>query len=319
MAGGCGPGRAAAGAGLVGALPERAGFPGDHPQFQGTLPFAAGPLAERLAGHDTVLVVGAPVFRYYPHVAGPHLPAGSRLLHVTDDPEEAAQAAVGDSVLGDPALACAALAELLPTADRPLPPPVPAPPVPDAGVPLSPKALFAALAREWPPDGVLVAETPSNVGLLRRYLPARRPASFFTGASGGLGFGLPAAVGIALGERHTGRCRPVLAVIGDGSFHYSVQALWTAARHRLPVVFVVPMNGQYAILKAFARHEGTPGVPGLDLPGLDILAIAQGYGCAAAVADSTDAVTEAVRTGLARTSGPTVLAVPITPEAPDIL
>jgi benzoylformate decarboxylase len=87
-------------------------------------------------------------------------------------------------------------------------------------------------------------------------------------ASGILGFGLPAAVGIALSERHTGRERPVIAVIGDGAFHYSVQALWTAAQHQLPVVFVVPVNEEYAILKAFAKLENTPGVPGLDLPGL---------------------------------------------------
>ncbi|MEK8107988.1 thiamine pyrophosphate-binding protein [Micromonospora sp. M12] len=60
------------------------------------------PLAEALRGHDTVLVVGAPVFRYYPYVPGEHLPDGARLLHVTDDPDEAARAPVGDSLLSDP-------------------------------------------------------------------------------------------------------------------------------------------------------------------------------------------------------------------------
>jgi benzoylformate decarboxylase len=159
----------------------------------------------------------------------------------------------------------------------------------------------------------------ANLGALRRYLPITRPSSYFAGASGGLGFGLPAAVGIALGERHTGRCRPVVAVVGDGSFHYSVQALWTAAQHRLPVLFVVPVNQQYTILKAFARHEKTSGVPGLDLPGLDILAIARGYGCAAVSAETADAVGEAIRIGLAGASGPTVLTVPITTDVPAIL
>jgi benzoylformate decarboxylase len=299
--------------------PERAAFPDDHPQYQGTLPFAVGPLAERLTGHDTVLVVGAPVFRYYPYIPGGYLPQGSRLLHITDDPEEAARAPVGDSILGDAALACSALAALLPATDRPPPAPRPAPPRPESGAPLSPEALFATLARHWPPDGVLVAESPSNLGALRRYLPITRPASYFTGASGGLGFGLPAAVGIALGERHTGRCRPVVAVVGDGSFHYSVQALWTAAQHQLPVLFIVPVNQQYTILKAFGRHEKASGVPGLDLPGLDILAIARGYGCAAVSADTADAVGEAIRTGLAAAAGPTVLAVPITTAVPPIL
>jgi benzoylformate decarboxylase len=298
--------------------PERAGFPEDHPQFQGVLPFAIGPLAERLRGHDTVLVVGGPVFRYYPYVPGEYLPPHTRLLHITDDPDEAARAPVGDSLLGDAGLACSGLVDLVPAADRPMPPPRPAAPPPPAGTPLSPEALFATLARHWPADGVLVQETPSNLTALRRYLPVRRPASYFTMASGGLGFGLPAAIGIALAERHTGRGRPVVAAIGDGSFHYSVQALWTAAQHRLPVVFVIPVNQQYAILKAFARLKETPGVPGLDLPGLDILAIARGYGCQAVAVESPDALADALEAGL-RAAGPTVLAVPITTEVPSIL
>jgi benzoylformate decarboxylase len=298
--------------------PERAGFPQDHPQFQGVLPFAIGPLAEKLRGHDTVLVIGAPVFRYYPHVPGEYLPSETRLLHITDDPDEAARAPVGDSLLGDAALACAGLAELVPASDRPLPPVPNAPPAPESGTPMSPAALFATLARHWPEDGILVQESPSNLAVLRRYLPTTRPASYFTMASGGLGFGLPAAVGIALGERHTGRGRPVIAAIGDGSFQYSVQALWTAVQQRLPVVFVVPVNQQYTILKAFAEFKETPGVPGLDLPGLDILAIARGFGCRAVQAESPDAVAEALSAGLGA-AGPTVLTVPITADVPPIL
>lgn len=298
--------------------PERAGFPEDHPQFQGVLPYAIGPLADRLAGHDTVLVVGAPVFRYYPHVAGDYLPTGSRLLHITDDPDEAARAPVGDSLVGDAALACSSLAALLPVSDRPLPPPRSAPPPPVLDVPLSPDALFATLSRHWPADGVLVLESPSNLSALRRHLRITRPASYFTTASGGLGFGLPAAVGIALAERHTGRGRPVIAVIGDGSFQYSVQALWTAAQQRLPVVFVVPVDRQYAVLKAFARHEEADGVPGLDLPGLDIPTIAAGFGCPASWVETADDLAAAVKTGLAA-DGPTVLAVPISPDVPPLL
>ncbi|MFD1321637.1 benzoylformate decarboxylase [Micromonospora sonneratiae] len=298
--------------------PERAGFPENHPQFQGVLPYAIGPLAERLRGHDTVLVIGAPVFRYYPYVPGDYLPAGTRLLHVTDDPDEAARAPVGDSLLGDAALVCTELAELLPDSDRPLPTRRPAAPAPETGTPLSPEALFATLARHWPADGVLVQETPSNLTALRRHLPVTRPASYFTMASGGLGFGVPAAIGIALGERDTGRGRPVIAVIGDGSFQYSIQALWTAAQLRLPVVFVVPINRQYAILKAFAEFKETPGVPGLDLPDLDIPTIATGFGCRAVSVETPDAIADALRTALAG-DRPTVLAVPISTEVPPLL
>ncbi|MEV1142868.1 benzoylformate decarboxylase [Micromonospora sp. NPDC049799] len=298
--------------------PERTPFPEDHPYFQGVLPYAIAPLAEKLRGHDAVLVVGAPVFRYYPHVPGDHLPAGVRLLHVTDDPEEAARAPVGNSLLGDAGLTMADLLDLIPAMDRPPPPARSAPAPPEDGSPLSADALFAALARHWPADGVLVQESPSNLPALRRRLPITRPGSYFTMASGGLGYGLPAAVGIALAQRDTGRHRPVVAVIGDGSFHYSVQALWTGARLGLPLVVVVPVNQQYAILKSFADFKETAGVPGLDLPGMDLTALARGYGCATEVVETPDQLGAALTTGL-RANRPTVLPVPIRTDIPGLL
>jgi thiamine pyrophosphate-dependent acetolactate synthase large subunit-like protein len=81
---------------------ERTPFPEDHPLYCGGLPFAIGPLSEKLKGHDVALIIGAPVFRYYPYVPGPYLPAGLRLLHISDDPAETARAPVGDSLLGTP-------------------------------------------------------------------------------------------------------------------------------------------------------------------------------------------------------------------------
>jgi benzoylformate decarboxylase len=78
---------------------ERTPFPEDHPLYCGGLPFAIGPLSEKLKGHDVALIIGAPVFRYYPYVPGPYLPAGLRLLHISDDPAETARAPVGDSLL----------------------------------------------------------------------------------------------------------------------------------------------------------------------------------------------------------------------------
>ena len=231
---------------------------------------------------------------------------------------ERVRAPVGDSLLADAGLACAALAALMPTSDRPRLSPQAAPPPPSVGTPLSAAALFATLAQAWPQDAILVEESPSNLALLHRYVQITRPLSFFTMASGGLGFGLPAAIGVALAERHTSRSRPVIAVIGDGSFHYAVQALWTAAREQLPVVFVVPVNQEYDILKSFAELLKTPGVPGLDLPGLDPVTIARGYGCSAEHAPSADGVVDALRRAL-QASGPTVLAVPISREVPPLL
>jgi len=300
---------------------DRVGFPQDHPQFQGLLPPAIGPLAEKLVGHDTVLVVGAPVFRYYPYVPGDqgYLPAGTRLLHITDDPAEAARAPVGDSLVGDVTLACAALAGQLPVTDRPLPPGGrPAAPTGPPGVPLDPETLFGALAAEWPTGGILVPESPSNLSVLHRQLTITGPASYFKMSSGGLGFALPAAVGVALAQRDTGQHRPVIAVIGDGSFQYSPQALWTAAQQRLPVVFVVPVNREYGVLKAFAELEDAPGVPGLELPGLDIPGIARGYGCLAHQVETVDEFRDAFRAAL-RADRPTVLAVPITRDVAPLL
>ncbi|MGI4790055.1 MAG: benzoylformate decarboxylase [Janthinobacterium lividum] len=297
---------------------ERAGFPENHPQFQGALPFAIKPLGDKLAGHDVALVVGAPVFRYYPYVPGEYLPSGLRLIHITDDPGEAARAPVGDSILGDPALALASLTGMVSPSGRSLPEPMPKQPTPEAATPITPDYLFYALAQARPENAVLVQESPSNMKPLHSRLPSTHPASYFSMASGGLGFGLPASVGIALAERDTGRNRPVIAVIGDGSFLYSVQSLWTAAQHNLPLLVVVPQNTEYAILKSFAEFGETPGVPGLDLPGLDLVSIAQGFGCVAKRVDNPEEVTAAVKEALA-SGKPTVLVVPTTSEVPPLL
>lgn len=297
---------------------EAASFPEDHPLFQGMLPPAIGPLSERLQGHDVVLVLGAPVFRYYPYVPGSYLPEGTRLFHVTDDPMEAARAPVGDSVLADPAAAIRVLTAMIGQANGAAPAPRPQPGAPAPATPMTADLLFHAIAAVRPDGAVMVHETPSNTKDLQRRWPATQPDSYYTFASGVLGYALPAAVGIALAERQLGRHRPVVAVIGDGSFQYSVQGLWTAAQLRLPVVFVVPSNSEYAILKSFAEMEDTPGVPGLDLPGLDIASIARGYGCTAQVAATPAEAQDAMREALGR-QGPTVIIALVSAEVPPLL
>ena len=123
---------------------------------------------------------------------------------------------------------------------------------------------------------------------------------------------------MALGERDTGRHRPVLSVIGDGSFHYSIQALATAAHERARMTVVVPCNNEYAILKAFAKEEDTPGVPGLDLPYFDVVALARGYGCHAERAGSADEGADLFKASLDH-DGPTVIAVPIDKAVPPLI
>lgn len=303
-------------------IAERLGFPTDHPQYRGPLPFAIAPVARALESHDLVIVVGAEVFRYYPYVPGAYLRPGTRLWQLTDDPAEAARAPVGDSLIGDARLCLeglnALLAEFSPawerTARRSPPPPASG----MAGETMTAQELFAAVAAERPADSVVVQEAPSSIPAIMRHFVFDRPASYFTMASGGLGFGLPAAVGLALAERHGGQGRPVLALIGDGSLHYSVQALWTAAQQGLNVVVIVPKNGEYTILKMFARQEGTPGVPGLDLPGLDAVKIAEGYGVTALRAGTPDEVRVALRDALKR-DGPTLIEVPVMAEPGKLL
>jgi benzoylformate decarboxylase len=308
---------------------ERAPFPEDHPLYRGGLPFAIRPLSEKLEGHDVALVIGAPVFRYYPHVPGSYLPPGLRLLHISDDPAETARAPVGDSLLGDAVLTIAALKDLLTDRtplDRKLPERLPhrmAPhPAPSAnGSPAArPSAaeVFAVLREIRPAHAVVVEESPSNLADFHKAWPITEPDSFYTFASGGLGWNLPASVGIALAERDSGRNRPVMAIIGDGSFQYSVQSIWSAVQLRLPMLIVVMRNEEYAILKAFAELEHAPGVPGLDLPGLDIVSIAKGYGCDAIRVSDLDAIERTVAAAWTK-DAPTVLEVQISPQVPPLL
>jgi benzoylformate decarboxylase len=301
-------------------LSERASFPEDHDLYQGPLPMSIGPLSQRLAPHDLVLVLGAPVFRYYLYVAGPYLTEGTELLHVTVNPATAAAAIVGDSAVGDPALALQALIDLVePDANWSTPKPLawsralPAKP----SSPLTPGEVYAAVSEVRPPGVVFVNESPSTMGQHAQWLPSTEPESFFASGSGGLGWGVPAAVGLAQAIRENGSNRPVVAIIGDGSFQYSVQAIWTAVQRGLPVIYLVLRNNAHAILKSFALLEDTPGVPGLDLPGLDIVSLAHGFGCRTAGADTADELQQAFCAALFH-DGPSVIVVPTQATLPDL-
>jgi benzoylformate decarboxylase len=189
---------------------ERAPFPEDHPLYLGGLPFAIGPLCNKLEGHDLALVIGAPVFRYYPYVPGEYLPHGLKLLHVSDDPSETSRAPVGDGLLADAVLTMEALVALVarrpagkrvarrPELHRMAPHPPSQVVQRSARGALTAAQVFAALSEVRPDDAVLVEETPSNLPELHKSWPITKPDSFFTFASGGLGWSLPASVGIAL-------------------------------------------------------------------------------------------------------------------------
>lgn len=177
--------------------------------------------------------------------------------------------------------------------------------------PLAGDAIMAAVRDACPADYVLVEEAPSVVAEMQDQFRIDKPDCFYTFASGGLGWDMPAAVGLALAERSSGRNRPVIALMGDGSFQYSVQALYTAVQQQAHVIFVVLQNHEYAILKSFAELEQTPNVPGLDLPGIDIAALAKGYGAPAKLAKTGTELTAAVAEAIAR-PGASVVVVPLT-------
>ncbi len=293
----------------------RVAFPRDHPQYRGELAPAIAPLARQLDGHDLVLVVGAPVFRYYPYVPGPYLPDGAELVLLTRDAEEAARAPVGDALVADPRLTVSALLEHLPAGPPPPPArtaPAEAPHVEDGDLP--PLAALTAIARGAPADTLWINESPSNVPQFHDATRISAPGSYLFSAGGGLGFGAAAAVGAQLAAPG----RPVVAVLGDGSLHYAVQALWTAATHRIPVTFVVLSNRRYAILHWFAQVEQAPGAPGLDIPGLDVCAIAAGYGVRAHRVSGTGELAKLVRESAHQQDGPVLIDVPITTELPSL-
>jgi benzoylformate decarboxylase len=297
-------------------LGDRASFPEDHPLFRGPLGMSVKTISDRLARHDLAVVIGAEVFRYYPYIPGDLLPPGTELLQITASPETAGAARVGDSLLGDARIAIEELLDLVAegsarTAPEPMARPRLLPQVPSS--PLTPPEVYAVLSRVRPPDSVIVNESTSTMAQQIEWLPTVRTGSFFATASGGIGWGIPAAVGVALGDRDRGVTRPVLGLIGDGSSQYSVQALWTAAQHHLPVVYVVMRNEEYSILKSFAVLEETPGVPGLDLPGLGIADLARGFGCRGVDVATTGELEQEFKTALGA-EGPTVIVVRTQPQ-----
>ncbi|MGB3681474.1 MAG: benzoylformate decarboxylase, partial [Rubrobacteraceae bacterium] len=251
------------------------GFPQNHRLFQGHLPAAQKAMAGKLSPYDVVLTLGAPVFTYYPYLPGPVVEDGTKVFQITEDPEEAARAAVGESAVGDVTLGIRGLLDLLPESDRPAPPGRDAAPEPEASRPMSVAYAMHAISEALPEGAVISDESTSSKGTLYEHIRVDEPDGHHTSAAGGLGFCLPASVGLKLALPD----RAVVCVIGDGSSMYSIQALYTAAQYKVAVPILVINNSGYSILKGFRDAIGIQDVPGLDLPDIDIVQIARGYGC----------------------------------------
>ncbi|MET0533814.1 MAG: thiamine pyrophosphate-dependent enzyme, partial [Steroidobacter sp.] len=148
--------------------------------------------------------------------------------------------------------------------------------------------LLQQIAKLRPAGSIIVEEAPSSRSVMHDYLPITEPDTFYTCASGGLGHGLPAAIGVAMGRPDA----KVIAILGDGSSMYAIQGLWSAAQRELPIAFVIIKNGGYDALSEFGSHFGMRELPGVELPGLDFCGLARSQGIQAirvARADELDA------------------------------
>jgi benzoylformate decarboxylase len=173
--------------------------------------------------------------------------------------------------------------------------------------PMDPRLLMMRVTEALPRDAVVVEEALVSGFPLLSFLPLRDAHCFYGLASGGIGFAMGGAVGISLALRD----RPVVALVGDGSAMYSVQALWTAANLKLPITYVIANNRGYRILKERLKSmRGTERFIGMDLrdPEIDFVGLAQSLGVPAQRIDDPDAVAPALRASIAR-GGPALLDV----------
>jgi benzoylformate decarboxylase len=273
----------------------RCSFPEGHPQFAGFVHASPAQLSDALHGHDLVVVVGAPVFTFHVEGHASIFDGETTIFQITEDPDAAAVTPVGTSIVATMKQALTMLLDLLPETKRAMPAGRILPPAPAAADPISVEYLLHTLSAAMPDDAALVEEAPSHRPAMQKFMPMRGQDSFYTMASGGLGYGLPASVGMALG-------RPdirTVCLIGDGSAMYSIQALWTAAQRKLPLTVVVINNAGYGAMRSFSQVMQVRNVPGLDLPGIDFVQIAQGLGCDAVRVSKSSELAPALKRGLA--------------------
>lgn len=256
----------------------RMGFDQTSPLFAGHLPPAREQLRAALAPHDLVVVLGAHAFRQYLFDDGDFVGPQTRVVVVTDDADEAIGSDAELALLAPVAPVAAGLAVHV-TARTAVKRParaVPMPLVPVAGKAIVPAQVFQAFAERLPAESTYFEESPSNRRDLLAQLPVRAPFGFLTAAMGGLGFAVPGSVGVKMARPD----RPVVAIVGDGASLYNLQALWSAHKYGVGVLFVVMSNGGYRVMDRLAHNAGaTPPWPGFEEISLSTLAA--GFGCPA--------------------------------------
>jgi len=272
-------------------------FPEDHPQFAGFLPAWRDNLIKLLTPYDAILVAGAPVFTWHVEGSGPHWPEHAKLMALSDDPQHLAALPGGGGVLGNVAEGLALLCERANAREysgkaRTLGDPTPA---------MTAKYVLKRVAALRPERAIIVEEAPTARGPEHDVLPIRREGGFYTCASGGLGYSLPASVGVAMAQGDK-----VIAILGDGSAMYTIQGLFSAAAEKANVSFLILNNAAYAALTGFSAEFGMNEVPGCDLSGLDFAKLAAGLGVEARRVDEVGQLDAALQWSFAA-KGPTLL------------
>ncbi|RZN00354.1 benzoylformate decarboxylase [Bradyrhizobium genosp. SA-3] len=273
----------------------RCSFPERHPQFAGFLHASPAQLSDALREHDLVVVIGAPVFTFHVEGHAAIFDGGATIFQITDDPDAAAVTPVGTSIIATIKPALSLLLDLLPECNRSTPKGRTLPPPPQAADPLPVDFLLHSLSQAMPEGASLVEEVPSHRPAMQKFMPMRGQDSFYTMASGGLGYSLPAAVGMALGKPK----QRTVCLIGDGSAMYSIQAVWTAVQRKLPLTVVVINNSGYGAMRSFSQVMQVRNVPGLELPGIDFVRLAEGMGCHAVRVSKAAELGEALKRGMA--------------------
>lgn len=306
-------------------LRHHASFPTAHPNYRQSLPPDAAQVRKMLGDCDLVLLLGGPFFEDVWFAQGSHFPDSAKVAQIEQAPDRLAfNHRLDAGLVGamKPSLAALAetvraksspdfsngararnhaLAELRAQERRAY----------DARLekswrrePTSMPRAMAELRKGLPDDAVIVDESITASLDLARAFDFRGFGDYFSGRGGGIGQGLAGALGVKLAMPH----RPVVAVSGDGSAMYSIQALWTAAHHHLPIVFVILANREYRILKhnvdvwrsAFHVASQHP-YQNMDLAGpyLDFVALAAGMGVEGVRIDNADDIAPAIRKAVA--------------------
>jgi benzoylformate decarboxylase len=282
-------------------MAARNSFPEDHPLFAGFLTAAREAIVENLTGHDLILVLGGPMSLYHVEGFGPHAPEGARVIQIVDNHAQAAWSPTGMAIVAHARHAIATLLSGPAPACRGMPERrIPAPEL--DGRAFTSSYLLQQIARLRPAGSVIVEEAPSSRRPMHDYLPIIDRDGFYTCASGGLGHGLPAAIGVAL-------ARPadkIIAILGDGSSMYAIQGLWSAAQLGLPISFVIVKNGRYEALMNFGRRFGLQETVGMRLPDIDFCALARAQGVEAKRAANARELDEALAASFIA-SGPTLV------------